>query len=249
MADENDPLNVQGSQQPPDAGQQDPVAGNSLSDASSGPGQAQGASSSGGQEEADAAASLSTAQSPQIQEPADQDDPQKVLKQGDIDQLLSQAGKTQTAERPQPAPKDKPREKPPRAEADLAEGDVEFLLKQAQRALESIDADPKDARPQGITAFRFEEFAGAPASTEHATLDLINDVDLDLKIELGRTKMYLEDLLRLRKGSVVPLDKLAGDPVDIYVNNRLIARGEVLVLNDNFCVRVGELIAGLNPDG
>ena len=58
--------------------------------------------------------------------------------------------------------------------------------------------------------------------------------------------MYLEDVLKLRKGSVVPLDKLAGDPVDIYVNGRLIARGEVLVLNDNFCVRVAELIVGAN---
>ncbi|HVX60109.1 MAG TPA: FliM/FliN family flagellar motor switch protein [Pirellulales bacterium] len=48
----------------------------------------------------------------------------------------------------------------------------------------------------------------------------------------------------MRKGSVVPLDKLAGDPVDIFVNGRLIAKGEVLVLNDNFCVRVAELIAG-----
>ncbi len=56
--------------------------------------------------------------------------------------------------------------------------------------------------------------------------------------------MYLEDVLKLRKGSVVSLDKLAGDPVDIYVNGRLIARGEVLVLNDNFCVRVAELLAG-----
>ena len=85
-----------------------------------------------------------------------------------------------------------------------------------------------------------------PASTETATLDLIRDVELDLKIELGRTQMYLEDVLKLRRGSVVPLDKLAGDPVDIYVNGRLIARGEVLVMNDNFCVRVAELIAGAN---
>ena len=67
-----------------------------------------------------------------------------------------------------------------------------------------------------------------------------------MKIELGRTQMYLEDVLKLRKGSVVPLDKLAGDPVDIYVNQRLVARGEVLVLNDNFCVRVAELIVGAN---
>ena len=100
--------------------------------------------------------------------------------------------------------------------------------------------------PQGIHAFRFEELSGAPASTETATLDLIRDVELDLKIELGRTQMYLEDVLKLRRGSVVPLDKLAGDPVDIYVNGRLIARGEVLVMNDNFCVRVAELIAGAN---
>ena len=71
-------------------------------------------------------------------------------------------------------------------------------------------------------------------------------MELDLKIELGRTHMYLEDVLKLRKGSVVPLDKMAGDPVDIYVNGRLIARGEVLVLNDNFCVRVAELIVGAN---
>ena len=72
---------------------------------------------------------------------------------------------------------------------------------------------------------------------------------LDLKIELGRTQMHLEDVLRLRKGSVVPLDKLAGDPVDVYVNGRLIARGEVLVLNDNFCVRINEIVAGVKEEG
>ena len=69
-------------------------------------------------------------------------------------------------------------------------------------------------------------------------------MQLDLKIELGRTRMPLEDVLRLRRDAVVTLDKLAGDPVDVYANGRLIARGEVLVLNDNFCVRVTELIVG-----
>ena len=85
--------------------------------------------------------------------------------------------------------------------------------------------------------------APQPAN-ETASLDLLRDVQLDLKIELGRTQMHLEDVLRLKQGAVVTLDKLAGDPVDIYANGRLIARGEVLVLNDNFCVRVAELIAG-----
>ena len=56
--------------------------------------------------------------------------------------------------------------------------------------------------------------------------------------------MQLEEVLQLKNGAVVTLDKLAGDPVDIFVNGRLIARGEVLVMNDNFCVRVAELVAG-----
>ena len=133
-------------------------------------------------------------------------------------------------------------------EGNLLSGDVEYLLHQAQQALASVD-EPGPDRPAGMRPFGLEEFSRPPASTEAATIDLIRDVELDLRIELGRTHMYLEDVLKLRKGSVVPLDKLAGDPVDVYVNGRLIARGEVLVLNDNFCVRVAELIAGEGPVG
>ena len=128
----------------------------------------------------------------------------------------------------------------------MMQADIEHLLDQAAAALDSVNAPCKNEMPSGVTSFHLEEFSGATASTEAASLDLIRDVELDLKIELGRTHMYLEDVLKLRKGAVVPLDKLAGDPVDIYVNGRLIARGEVLVLNDNFCVRVAELIVGAN---
>lgn len=74
------------------------------------------------------------------------------------------------------------------------------------------------------------------------SIDLLGEVEMDLRIELGRTRMRLEEVLQLRGGSVVALDKLAGDPVDIFVNGRLIARGEVLVMNDNFCIRVTELV-------
>lgn len=74
-------------------------------------------------------------------------------------------------------------------------------------------------------------------------IDLLGDVNLQVKIELGRTKMLVEDVLRLCEGSVVELDKLAGDPVDVYVNDRPVARGEVLVLNDNFCVRINEILS------
>ncbi len=80
---------------------------------------------------------------------------------------------------------------------------------------------------------------------EPGGIDLLSDVNLNVKIELGRTRMLIEDVLRLAEGAVVELDKLAGDPVDVYVNERHVARGEVLVLNDNFCVRINEI---LDPD-
>ena len=76
-------------------------------------------------------------------------------------------------------------------------------------------------------------------------IEMLKDVDLNVKIELGRTRMLIEDVLRLAEGSVVELDKLAGDPVDVYVNEQLVARGEVLVLNDNFCVRVNEIVTAV----
>lgn len=133
----------------------------------------------------------------------------------------------------------------PAAPAAPANGtnDVELLLDKAQAAIASID-DEGEPLPDGVAPFRLEAFGGTPANSESATIELVRDVQLDLKIELGRTRMPLEDVLRLRRDAVVTLDKLAGDPVDVYVNGRLIARGEVLVLNDNFCVRVTELIVG-----
>lgn len=88
--------------------------------------------------------------------------------------------------------------------------------------------------------------AGEPLDDRtRAGLELLSDVDLDVSIELGRTSMIVEDVLKLRDGSVVELDKLAGDPVDVYVNGRRVARGEVLVLNDNFSIRVTEVVDDL----
>jgi flagellar motor switch protein FliN len=133
----------------------------------------------------------------------------------------------------------------PAGSTGLPASDIEFLFQQAEQALASVQGP--HPTPPGVSPYKLVDFAGAPPSTEIATLDLLRDVELDLKIELGRTHMYLEDVLRLSKGAVVPLDRLAGDPVDIYVNGRLIARGEVLILNDNFCVRVAELVAGESP--
>ena len=114
------------------------------------------------------------------------------------------------------------------------------LLEDAEAALNELDKNPK--QPPQAKPFELEDLIGAEGPPDKCSIDLLRDVDLDLKIELGRTQMLLEDVLKLRKGSVVTLDKLAGDPVDLFVNGRLVARGEILVLNDNFCVRVAELV-------
>lgn len=87
------------------------------------------------------------------------------------------------------------------------------------------------------------DVATTGGSTSNDPVSLLSDVELNVTIELGRTEMLVEDVLKLQAGSVVELDKLAGDPVDVYVNERLVARGEVLVLNDSFCVRVSEIVA------
>ncbi len=120
---------------------------------------------------------------------------------------------------------------------------AEQLLKQAESALEDVEASLRGAKAD---RFRFEELVGEGGPPEKVSMELLRDVNLDIKIELGRTRMNLDEILQLRRGSVVTLDKLAGDPVDVYVNGRLVARGEVLVLNDNFCVRVAELVGNEN---
>jgi len=81
------------------------------------------------------------------------------------------------------------------------------------------------------------------SNNEGNNIDLLMDVFLKVTVELGRTRMQLRQVLELQQGSVVELDRLAGDAVDVYVNERLLARGEVIVVDDKFGVRVTELIS------
>ena len=116
---------------------------------------------------------------------------------------------------------------------------VQDALDQAQASVNEI----KEQVDQVAADFSLPDFASVP---EAEGIEMLSDVDLGVTIELGRTEMLVEDVLRLGKGSVVELDKLAGDPVDVRVNGRLVARGEVLVLNDNFCIRISEIVANLD---
>ena len=109
----------------------------------------------------------------------------------------------------------------------------------------SVETEIEPA-PENVPSFLFEELKENPPSHNKATLDLLEDVQLDLKIELGRTSMNLKEVLQLGTGAVVSLDKATADLVDIVVNGQLVARGEVLTLNNRFCVRIGELMTSNN---
>ncbi|OGP99311.1 MAG: flagellar motor switch protein FliN [Deltaproteobacteria bacterium RBG_19FT_COMBO_52_11] len=82
-----------------------------------------------------------------------------------------------------------------------------------------------------------------PGSKEIPNLDFILDIPLEVSVELGRAKMLISDLLQLGQGSVIELTKLAGEPLEIFVNQKLIARGEVVVLNRKLGIRMTDIIS------
>lgn len=137
-----------------------------------------------------------------------------------------------------------PKPPPPQAEVEEADADAAIL---AQMSAAAPGAAAKPAAGPSAQAFQLPSFDRPVGVELPKGMDLLSDVNLNVKIELGRTRMVVEDVLKLGEGAVVELDKLAGDPVDVYVNDRHIARGEVLVLNDNFCVRINEIIADVAP--
>ena len=163
------------------------------------------------------------------------------LSQNDLDSLFQEVVKPAATARPASLP---PREAAPRPRAAAPDA----LLNQVEADLaRALAPDPGDRRSRGdlsgARSYEFSAFDNGASESTAASLDALQEVELDLRIELGRTQLLIEEVLKLREGSVVPLDKLAGDPVDILVNGRLVARGEVLVLNDNFCVRVAEIVS------
>lgn len=99
--------------------------------------------------------------------------------------------------------------------------------------------------PGGPAPFQTPQLSKVANTPAFGDISFLDDVELDVKVELGRAEIYIEDVLKLGVGSVVELDRLAGDPVDVYVNERLVARGEVLVLNENFCVRINDIISSV----
>jgi flagellar motor switch protein FliN/FliY len=101
-----------------------------------------------------------------------------------------------------------------------------------------------EAEPEGRVSVRPAEFSGVTEEPQGAglSLELVLDISMPVTVELGRTAMTVKDLLQLSTGSVVELDQMAGEPIDLYVRDVCFARGEVVVVDNNFGLRITEII-------
>jgi flagellar motor switch protein FliN len=122
---------------------------------------------------------------------------------------------------------------PLKNENDLQWDDVHEELEQSRTEKKSIAVSPAV----------FEEIQKGETPKSLLDLDFVLDIPLSLTVELGRNRMLISELLQLGQGSVVELTKLAGEPMDVYVNQRLIARGEVVVVNEKFGVRLTDIVS------
>ena len=127
--------------------------------------------------------------------------------------------------------------------------DIDKLLEQAQNAISELQNETaveiqstteKPTEPQKASLSTIISAFSTPDSA--VNLNAIKDLQLDVRVVLGEVEMTLEDVMRLRKGSVVPLNTQCADPVNIFVNGQLVARGEALNRNGKFCVRLTEVL-------
>ncbi len=95
----------------------------------------------------------------------------------------------------------------------------------------------------GEKPYEFSDLSDTSASQPPANMELILDIPLEITVELGRTRMLIGELLKLGQGSVVELSKLAGETMEILANQRLIARGEVVVINEKYGIRITEIMS------
>ena len=117
-------------------------------------------------------------------------------------------------------------------------------------AAETTDAEAGDDwaaaldDQNGGTPASFAELgAGSRDEDGRQNLDFLLDIPLEVTVELGRTKLMINNMLQLTQGSVIELSKTAGEPVEIYVNNKLLGKGEVIVVNERFGIRITEIIS------
>ncbi len=130
---------------------------------------------------------------------------------------------------------------------EAAQGGDAAAAKQLQEGTAVPTPEPEPEPAIDAAEPQFSDFSGeGPSASEGASkpdLDFILDIPLQVSVELGRAKLQIRDLLQLGRGSVVELNKMAGEPAEIYVNNKLMAKGEIVVVNEKFGVRLTEIIS------
>jgi flagellar motor switch protein FliN/FliY len=109
--------------------------------------------------------------------------------------------------------------------------------------MENVNIETEEMPVTNIAESVAEKRASKMDAFNQSNIDLLLDVALRVTVELGRTRMKLSHILELQPGSVIELDRLAGDPVDILVNDHMVARGEVVVVEDKFGVRITEMLS------
>lgn len=105
------------------------------------------------------------------------------------------------------------------------------------------DTPQIDENRQVEKQFDFSDLNDKKSAKTSGNIDFLLDIPLEITIELGRTRMLIHELLKLGQGSVIKLEKIAGETMDIFANQRLIAKGEVVVINDKYGVRLTEIIS------
>ncbi len=110
--------------------------------------------------------------------------------------------------------------------------------KPAQEELQDILQDKKKSRPPAADAPSPEK-----PDSQARGLDFLYDIPLQVSVEVGRSKILLRDLLQMGEGFVIELDKMAGDPLELYVNSRLIARGEAVMVGEKFGIRLTDVVS------
>jgi len=111
----------------------------------------------------------------------------------------------------------------------------------SQQATATTSPHQKESLP--TQPANLEELTPAQGTGIHPELDFILDIPLEVTVEIGRTKMMIRELLKLNQGSIIELEKFVGEPVEVLVNGKLMAKGEVVVVNDRFGVRITEIIS------
>ena len=105
-----------------------------------------------------------------------------------------------------------------------------------------METKEKTDNGQAVAEAPAEE-SGRASHKEIKNLDFLLDVPLQVSVEVGRSRLLIKDLLQMREGYVIELDKLAGEPLDVYVNSRLIARGEAVLINEKFGLRLTDVVS------